>query len=186
MHFRNTKFFCYINTYDSKFMTNLSKNTSIIYRNYTNPIDENLIIKIKKLCKKKGIGFYLSNNIKLAIKLNLDGAYIPSFNKDIFHNTFSKKKNFKLIGSAHNLKEIRDKEKQNVSHIFLSPLFLTNKNNKFLGLYKFLNLKKKTDKKIVCLGGINPNNIKLIKLLNIDGIAGIRLFNDKKFIKLWM
>ena len=37
------------------------------------------ILKIKNYCKKKLIKFYLSNNIKLAIKLDLDGVYIPSF-----------------------------------------------------------------------------------------------------------
>ena len=26
---------------------------------------------------------YLSNNVKLALKLNLDGAYIPAFNRDL-------------------------------------------------------------------------------------------------------
>ena len=45
MHFKNIKFFCYINSFDSDFISNLSKNTSIIYRNYQNPIDENLILK---------------------------------------------------------------------------------------------------------------------------------------------
>ena len=62
------------------------------------------------------------------MKLDLDGVYIPAFNKDIHHNTFSLKKKFTLIGSAHNLREIREKEKQNVSYIFLSPLFLTKKS----------------------------------------------------------
>ena len=85
------------------------------------------IINIKNICKKNNINFYLSNNIRLAIQLNLDGAYIPSFNKSLFHNSFNFKKKFKLIGSAHNLNEIRIKEKQNVSSIFLSPIFKTTK-----------------------------------------------------------
>ena len=52
----------------------------------------------------------LSNNIKLSIKLDLDGAYIPAFNKDYHHLSYFLKKNFILIGSAHNLKEFRIKE----------------------------------------------------------------------------
>ena len=83
--------------------------------------------KNKKILPKKGIKFYLSNNIKLAIKLNLDGAYIPSFNKDTKHLAYSLKK-FNIVGSAHNLKEIRSKENQNVRKIFLSSLFKKNKN----------------------------------------------------------
>ena len=113
------------------------------------------------------------------MKLNLDGAYIPSFNKNIEHNTYAIKKNFMLMGSAHNLKEIREKEKQRVKYIFISPLFYSKKNSSFLGIYRFLLLKKQTFVKTVCLGGINLNNIKKIKLLNINTIAGINLFKDE-------
>ena len=52
-------------------------------------LDEKLILKIKNYCKKKLIKFYLSNNIQIAIKLNLDGAYIPSFNKNLKHLAYS-------------------------------------------------------------------------------------------------
>jgi thiamine-phosphate pyrophosphorylase len=134
-------------------------NKLIIYRNYsTKIIDQTLILKIKKYCKKKSIKFYLSNNIKLAIKLDLDGAYIPSFNNKLKHLAYSYKKNFKLIGSAHNLKEIRIKENQNVSKIFLSSLFKKNKN--FLGINKFKLLSKLTKKKLLCLVESQKKNKK--------------------------
>jgi len=128
------------------------------------------------MCQKKKISFFLSNNIKLAIKLNLDGAYIPAFNTSFSHNSYSFKKKFKLIGSAHNLEEIRIKEKQNVSSIFLSSIFKNNKYKKFLGIYKFLKLMKLTKKDIVCLGGINEKNIKQVKLIGLNNIASISMF----------
>ncbi len=181
MHFKNNKLFCYINSFELDLIDNLPKNTSIIYRNYNDPINEELIINIRNKCKKKGVKFYLSNNIKLAIKLNLDGAYIPAFNKNFTHNIFTMKKKFELLGSAHNLKEIRQKEKQRIKIIFLSPIFMSKKNKNFLGLYKFLNLKKQTNKNIVCLGGINFENIKKVKLIDVYGIAAIELFKNKKF-----
>ena len=98
------------------------------------------------------------------MKLNLDGAYIPSFNKDLSVNSYSLKKNFLLLGSAHNLKEIRLKEQQNIDFIFLSPLFTSKKNKKCLGIYKFLRLKNLTRKKMICLGGINSRNLKMTNL----------------------
>ena len=111
----------FINKLDTNNIDKQDKQTTIIYRNYTTKIvDQALILKIKKYCKKKSIKFYLSNNIKIAIKLDLDGVYIPSFNRSLKHLAYSFKKNFKIIGSAHNLKEVRIKEKQNVSKIFLS------------------------------------------------------------------
>lgn len=120
----------------------------------------------------------MANNIKLALKLNLDGAYIPAFNKDFKVNSYRLKKGFTLIGSAHNLKEIRTKELQNVNYLFLSPLFTSKKGKKGLGIYKFINLSKKTKKKIICLGGINKDNINKINLIKPYGIAAISYFQN--------
>ena len=165
----------FINKFDSNNINEQDKHTIIIYRNYSdNKIDESLILKLKKFCKSKGKRLYLSNNVKLAIKLNLDGAYLPSFNKSLNHLNYSTKKKFQIIGSAHNLKEIKNKENQKVKKIFLSSLFKKNKN--FLGINKFKLLSKLTKKKIIALGGISKSNIKQLKLLNISGFAGISYF----------
>ena len=175
MHdFLITKYY-FINKFDSNNINQQDKRTVIIYRNYScNKVDELLILKLKKFCKMKGKQFYLSNNIKLAIKLNLDGVYLPSFNKNLNHLNYSLKKKFQIVGSAHNLKEIKNKENQKVNKIFLSSLFKKNKN--FLGINKFKLLSNLTKKKIVVLGGISSSNIKQLKLLNISGFAGISYF----------
>ena len=164
----------FINKFETNDIDKQDKQTAIIYRNYSSEINEDLIIKIKKYCKKKRIKFYLSNNIKLALKLNLNGAYIPSFNKSHKHLAYSYKKDFKIIGSAHNLKEIRNKEIQNVENIFLSSLFKKNKN--FLGINKFKLLSKLTKKNVVILGGITKKNKKKISLLSQSDFAGISYF----------
>ena len=164
----------FINKFDTNNINNQDKQTIIIYRNYSSNIKEDLILKIKNHCKKRKIKFYLSNNIKLANKLNLDGAYIPSFNKKLDHLSYSFKKKFKIIGSAHNLREIRVKEKQEVSTIFLSSLFKKNKN--FLGINKFKLISKLTKIDIVALGGISNKNEKKISLLTQPDFAGISYF----------
>ena len=118
-----TKYY-FINKFDSNIIDKQDKHTIIIYRDYSSKnTNVRVINKLKKYFKKKSIKFYLSNNIKLAIKLNLDGAYIASFNNSLKHLAYCLKKNFKFIGSAHNLKEIRVKENQKVDKIFLSSLF---------------------------------------------------------------
>ena len=124
--------------------------------------------------RKQGNKFFLANNFKLALKLGLDGVYIPSFNKNYNHLAYSTFLNFTVVGSAHNLKEIRIKELQKAKVIFISSLFKKNKN--YLGLNKFKILKNCTKKKVVALGGISKKNIKKIKLLKISGIAGISYF----------
>ena len=165
----------FINKFDTNNINKQDKQTVIIYRNYSsNRKSEDLILKIKNHCKKRRVKFYVSNNVKLAIKLGLDGVYIPSFNKDTKHLAYSYKKKFDIIGSAHNLKEIRIKEKQGVKKIFLSSLFKKNKN--FLGINKFKILSNLTKKSIVALGGISKSNLKILNLLDHLDFAGISYF----------
>ena len=165
----------FINKFDPNHIKKLEKDVSIIYRNYNSPIKTDLLIKIRDFCKKNRRKFYLSNNVKLALKTNLDGVYLPSFNRDIKHLSYNIKKKFLFIGSAHNIKEIRIKEYQKVNQIFISSLFKVEKN--FLGFYKFINLSKLSKSKIIALGGINKKNLNRISLLKISGYAGIGIFN---------
>ena len=165
----------FINKFETNNIDKQDQQTIIIYRNYSlKVLDAALILKIKKYCKKKAIKFYLSNNIKLAMKLDLDGAYIPAFNNSLKHLAYSFKKNFKIIGSAHNLKEIKVKENQKVKKILISSLFKKNKN--FLGINKFKLLSNLTNKQIIVLGGISKKNVRLLKLLKTQEFAGISYF----------
>ena len=159
---------------DTNNIDKLDKNTGIILRNYSSENNLKTIKNLKKIFKKKGCKFFLSNNVRLALKLDLDGAYIPSFNSDINHLSYSLKKKFLIIGSAHNSKEIKIKEKQLVKIIFLSSIFKKNKN--YLGINKFKLIANLTEIKIVALGGISSRNLKKLKLLNCFGFAGISYF----------
>ena len=130
-------------------------------------------MKTKYFCKKKGFNLFLANNIKLARKLGLDGVYLPAFNKNLNTKNVSCYKNFKIIGSAHNSIEIKIKERQNCEKIFISPIFKTEKDKKFLGTIKFNLLANQTKKGIVSLGGINSKNLRNVSLTRSCGIASI-------------
>tara|TARA_A100001035_G_C27692215_1_gene458350 strand:- start:36 stop:566 length:531 start_codon:yes stop_codon:yes gene_type:complete len=175
MHINMIKKYYFIDKFDTNNIDKQDKQTAIIYRNYSiKKLDQALILKIKRYCKKKSINFYLSNNIKLAIKLDLDGAYISAFNKSLKHLGYTYKKNFKIIGSAHNIKEIKNKELQKVEKIFLSSIFKKNKN--YLGINKFKLISDYTKKKIVALGGISRKNIQKLNLTKSSEFAGISYF----------
>ena len=178
MHNKTLNRYYFIKKFDQSHIDKQDKKTIIIFRNYDQDIDEKLILTIKNYCKKKGNKFLISNNIKLAIKLNLDGAYIPSFNNDKKHLSYSFKKSFIILGSAHNIYEIRLKEFQLVNAIFLSSIFKKNKN--YLSINKFRLLSSLCKKPVIALGGISNNNLKKLKLTNCDGFAGISFFEQKK------
>ena len=173
MH-RLFKKYYFIKKFNTTELKNLKSNTTIIYRNYAKKLDIIEFQRIKEFCKKRNIKVCLANSFENAIRLGFDGAYIPSFNKSLKHLNYSLKKNFIVLGSAHNIKEIRLKEKQKVSLIFISSIFKKNKN--YLGLYRFINLEKLTKTNIIALGGINKKNIKKLSLTNCVGFAGISFF----------
>ena len=178
MHKKDFKEYYFIEKFSKSNIDKQDKSTVIIYRNYKKEYNESEILNLKNFCKKKGFKFFLSNNIKLSIKLNLDGAYIPSFNNEYSHLSYAMKRGFTIMGSAHNLKEIRVKEKQKVSKIFISSVFKDNKN--YLGLNRFRLISNLSKVQIVALGGISKSNEKLINLTKSIGIAGISFFENKK------
>jgi len=178
MHNRILKKYYFINKFDQSYLDKQDKKVTIIFRNYNKDVDEKLILRIKDYCKKKGLKFLLSNNIKLAIRLNLNGAYIPSFNKDKKHLSYTFKKDFIILGSAHNIYEMKTKELQGVNAIFLSSIFKKNKN--YLGLNKFKSLSLLSKKPVISLGGISNNNLKKLNLTDCVGFAGISFFEQKK------
>tara|TARA_B110000483_G_scaffold19723_1_gene21668 strand:+ start:284 stop:811 length:528 start_codon:yes stop_codon:yes gene_type:complete len=174
MHNKILNRYYFINKFDQSHIDKLDKETTVIFRNYNQIIDKELILRLKNYCKKKGNKFLLSNNFKMAINLNLNGVYVPSFNKDTKHLSYSFKKNFIILGSAHNACQIRTKELQGVKGIFLSSIFKKNKN--FLGIYRFKLLSRLSKKPIIALGGISINNLKKLNLINCLGFAGISFF----------
>ena len=151
----------------------MNRNINIIYRNYHQKDLEKTIKEINFFCKKNKRKLFISNYLDLALKYSLNGLYLPSFNKSLKYNNISNKKNFKIIGSAHNLPELKIKEKQGCDEIFVSPIFYNPKNKNYLDIVKFNNLVSFTQKKTIALGGINQKNVKKLRCTKVHGFAGI-------------
>ena len=168
----NIKYYYFIDEFNKNEIEKLSSQISLIYRNYHKKNDPEKLKKLVMYCKSNRRKVYISNNLNDAIKYNFDGLYIPSFYKQLrFQNII--KKNLEIIGSAHNAIELKIKEKQGCSSIFLSSIFKNNKNKKFLDVIKTNLLKKLTKNQIVLLGGINQKTIKRSKLCAPNGVAAI-------------
>lgn len=169
-----SKVYCYVDKYNLSDLIKLGKNINIIYRNYENIDHIKNLKKLRVFCKKNGNKLYISNNIKLSVRIKANGVYIPSFNNKLnYCGLFNLPQKFRIIGSAHNLKEIKIKISQGCKEIFLSPLFEVSKSKKFLDCVKFNLLTLKVESNFIALGGINEKNFKKIKLLKINGFASI-------------
>ncbi|SVE02021.1 uncharacterized protein METZ01_LOCUS454875, partial [marine metagenome] len=99
----------FVDKYEKNILKNDITDLGIIYRNYSKKQNESDICKLRSYCNNKKFKFYISNNLRLAIKFKTDGIYIPSFNKRITLSRANLDKNFKIIGSAHNRMEIKKK-----------------------------------------------------------------------------
>ena len=97
----------------------------LILRNFKE-IDKGGLKKFARDLKKNKISFFVANNIKLLFLLKTNNLYLSSWNKKQYKNVKNFNKNLKIIGSAHNTKEIREKIMQGCSQIFLSRIFKTN------------------------------------------------------------
>jgi thiamine-phosphate pyrophosphorylase len=167
------KIYLFVENFNPSDLNDLNKNISIIYRNYKKKTDESTILSLKNYCRINKRKFYLTIDIKMAIKHQLNGVYIPSFIKTSNFNFPSKPKKFLIIGSAHNKAEIKIKENQGCSLIFLAPTFKVDKKSNYLDISKFNLLTLDNKSNFIALGGINKNNIKKLNLLNCDGFSGI-------------
>ena len=172
MH-KNFKVYYFIENFNLKELSSINRPINIIFRNYHSNNYLQDLIKTRNFCKKKGFNLFLSNNLHLALKLKLDGIYLPSFNKRLIYKNLIFSKKFRFIGSAHTISEIKIKENQNCEEIFLSPIFKTDKHKNYLDTIKFnlQTLEVKTD--IIALGGISSKNLKKINLTKSKGIASI-------------
>ena len=182
MHKYLPNLFIFLDQHNNQIFENNNTYIGIVYRNYNDPKRETELFKIAKACKKKRYQLFVSNDIKLAIKVRADGIYIPSFNRTKKYLNLEKK-NLSILGSAHNQKEICEKISQKCQAVFLSPTFYVKKSINFLNIYKFNYLSRSNTVNILALGGIAEHNVRKLRLLHIKGFGGIGIFKKKPAFK---
>jgi thiamine monophosphate synthase len=165
-----------ISELNSKIKINLKKNSNInvIFRSEQKDYNNDILKRIIKINIYNKVFVANKNNI-CHIK-GLSGIYLSAYNKKILTSNHFKKNS--IIGSAHSLKEIREKIKSKCNVIFLSPIFKTQKDTliKPLGIIKFLLISQHfRATTLIPLGGIHKPCI--LKNYGIKGFAGVSYFN---------
>ena len=174
------KYFLIIESIKDIQLSNIKKSDkiNIIYRNKN--VKDNILelSKFRKICKIKKIKLFIANNIDLCKFLKADGIYISASNFRLNLRSY-KNFNFKIIGSAHNRKEILIKKLQGCSEIIFSRLFKTSYEFKkgYLGIVKFNLLNKSNDNKLIPLGGIRLTNLNKLKRLSCSSFV---IFSEVK------
>ena len=144
----------------------------IIYRNADKIENIDKLVRFRRYCKSKKIDFYVSNDEKLTSDLKADGLYISAHNKNL-RLAKLKKSNYKIIGSAHNIKELNIKILQGCSNIIYSRLFEVSHPFKkgYLGVIRFNLFNQLISKNLVPLGGIKLTNLNKLRMVRSDSFA---------------
>jgi thiamine-phosphate pyrophosphorylase len=177
------EYYVFLEELNDIFKKNITKfkNINIVINiNNINKSNLNNVLSIIKFSKSYKIPFYLINNYQMSIKYNANGTFLSSDHKQL-KRPMLLKKNFKIIGLAHNQREYYKKNEQLCKNIMVSPLFYNRKYsiNKILGINKFNLLTNNWKTKICALGGISLNNIKKLKMTKAKSFAGISFFQKK-------
>ena len=139
---------------------------------------------IIKFAKKNKIPFLFKNDFRKCIKYNASGIFIEANYKKITKPMLLKK-NFQIIGGAHDQLEYAQKLRQKCHLLMLSPLFFNEKysRNKILNISRFNQLALNWTIKICALGGINSKTLKKIKLTKSMAIGFKKFIFDTKIKK---
>jgi len=171
--FKN-KYFLIIESIKDIDLSNIKNSNKfvIIYRNKNKIENLDKLLRFRRICRAKKIEFYVANDIKLMSVLKADGLYISAFNKNLNLIKF-KNSNYKIIGSAHNIKELQIKILQGCSNVIFSRLFKTKYKFKknFLGIIKFNLFKMSRKEHLVPLGGINLSNLNKTKTVKCNSFG---------------
>lgn len=141
-------------------------------------------LSIIKFAKKNNIPFLFKNDFRKCIKFNASGIFIEANYKKITKPILLKK-NFHIIGGAHNQLEYTQKLRQKCHLLMLSPLFFNEKysKNKILNISKFNQKALNWKIKLCALGGINSKTLKKIKLTKCIAIGFKKFIFDTQIKK---
>ena len=152
-----------------KFLAKIPQNSGIVIRNYLSEDRLKIIEAIRRNSKRKNLTLLVGE--KSNIIRDISGLPLPKW---YYQKRKTNKKQILSI-SAHGIIDKRRIINSKADLIFLSPIFRTSSHlySRPLGTIKFGLIARQFSKPVIALGGINKNNIKKLKNLPIEGVAGI-------------
>jgi len=181
------KHYVFLEEINNLIKDNLVKFSSI---NIIIDIDENTSknlekqLTIIKFAKKNRIPFLIKNDFQKCVKYKANGIFISSDNKKITKPILLKK-NFHIVGGAHNQLEYAQKLNQKCHLLMVSPLFFNEKysKNKILNILKFNNKTIHWKINLCALSGINSKTLKKVRLTKCVAIAFKKIISNYKIKK---
>ena len=131
--------------------------------------------KIYNICKKYDASYIINDYSNFSLNKYCDGIQLTSNNlKEIRKMNLDKR--YILIGSCHNIDEIKICNNLNINLILISPVFSTS-NKTGIGWKKFKELVNESKIPVFALGGLKyPDDLENVKINGGVGIAASKYF----------
>ena len=132
--------------------------------------------KVSSIAKKAGITFIVNDHVDIVRQVNAAGVHVGQGDMAVK----SARKILgpdKIIGvSAANLAAAIKGQKDGADYVGVGPVFATpfKQGHRVVGLRVLGEIKRRLKIPVVAIGGIDENNIKLLKKVGIKKLAAIR------------
>jgi thiamine-phosphate pyrophosphorylase len=163
----------------SAYIPRLPAGSAVIVRHFSNKQKEEIIKKIRLLCKKHKVKLLVSDSLHLALKYRLDGVHFPEKTVRKIANCGSLKrypKHLLFTTACHSERALHAAKRAGCHAALLSPIFPTQSHPgaKSLGSYQLTSLSHRSPLNLFALGGITQKTAQRISTCPISGFAGVR------------
>jgi len=147
----------------------------------------NTAVEIKKILTRYKIPFVINDRIDIAILVNADGVHLGQDDlpvekaRSIVERL--KLKDFIIGHSTHSIEQAMKALKLPLDYIAIGPVFPTETKSEYqpIGIDVVKKVKLLAEKKkipVVAIGGINQNNIELVKNTKVDAVAVVSVLKE--------
>jgi thiamine-phosphate pyrophosphorylase len=142
-----------------------------------------LASSVRVLTAKYHARLMIHSQADIAKAVNADGVHVDSISiPEIAQMKVWLNNDMLISASCHNIEELIQAQNQGADFVFLSPVFPTQSHPgaPSLGAELFLNIAEKMNIPIIALGGIDKQNIHLLKGAGVATMGGILDAQDPK------
>ena len=142
-------------------------------------------LKIKEICKSYGVVFIINDRLDIAQAVEADGVHLGQSDMPIEKARVILKDKFLIGATARNIEEAKKAELLGADYIGSGAIFgtSTKDNAKKLEMEDLKKIVNSVKIPVFAIGGINTNNVSMLKNIGLQGVCSVSGILSKKDCK---
>ena len=132
-------------------------------------------LKVKEICKNYGVLFIINDRLDIAQAVGADGVHLGQSDMPIEEARKILKDKFLIGATARNIEEAKRAELLGADYIGSGAIFRTSTkdNAKKLEMEELIKIINSIKIPVFAIGGININNVSMLKNIGLQGICAV-------------